>query len=92
MLYPDTATQTGIGQLGRAPSGCGDDMINFKAEPKEFLRTIAVGATGCWILCTQCLAQGTRQRTHRVCTWTLRPFVRCSRRNCALALLRETRR
>ena len=41
----DTATQTGIGQLGRAPSGCGDDMINFKAEPKEFLRTIAVGAS-----------------------------------------------
>src|SRR5882724_2204092 len=79
-----TATQTDIGELSLITGCSWNDVIDLQRHAEQLLRAMAVGTARLWKPCPQCATQRERDATHPLFPFTMRPFVRWSRRNRAL--------
>jgi hypothetical protein len=84
------ATRAYIGSLSLTTRLFWDGVIDLQRHAEQCFWAMAVGAAKLRKLCPQRSAQGERNRTHPLFPFTLRVFVRWSRRNRALALFSET--
>ena len=66
-----------------------DDVIGLQGHAEQLLRAMAVSTARPWKRCTQGATQRERVGTHPLFPFTLRAFVRWSRRNRTLALFSE---